>query len=359
MINQCVPLERSKIIEEKINIDQESFETIVQVEPRNQLMELIENEISPSQLVDTKSDANTEDSFYDNLFTTCSETDSYCVVPADSFAFTYESDNESEIEENPIKFYIHSQTSVFAAEYKNDKYNVGFLDLTENERASLAFAAQVIVSLNIAPSDIVIEFDKLYVKRIRERNVKPNLRYDHYAKELNVDRVHFSSSEPLLSKYKNGIYFVGERLHAEYKELLQLTKKRIGIPIRLNNERIIIDTANQTLDVTKTYSYINQRICVISGSHNIDENIPHGCEEIQRFLISVELNEMKFHKINEKLIHSSAHDDCTEIYAEIDFPWNPRKSGASQLRMSGLRGYPVPEEISNLLSDDNPPAELR
>lgn len=230
--------------------------------------------------------------------------------------------DDSEPIEKEVKFFIDKCRSTAMAECDGTEYRIGFLDLTPAERHRMDMFSQSDIYLNVKSNHIMIRDNRLHIKRITEREILPStgLPYDSMYEQLKLGRVQFGT-EPFFAKYQNEVYFVGERLNHEYSELLKHTKKSAGIAIRIGHDRLVIDDAMQTLDVHDSISFKSQKeICVIPGTFDMykfqDEYPLTG---FQRFMICK--NPWLLLEIEPELLHSSIYDDCTEIYAEMDFPF--------------------------------------
>lgn len=227
---------------------------------------------------------------------------------------------DSEPIEKDVKFFIDKFRSAAMAEYDGTEYRIGFLDLTAAERARMEMFSQADIYLTLKSDHIMIRDNRFHIKRITEREISPNaeLAFDSMYAQLNLGRVQFGT-EPFFAKYQNEVYFVGEKLYHEYSELLTRTKKSAGTAIRIGHDRLIIDDSMQTLDVLDSISFQNE-ICVISGTFDMykfqDEYPLAG---YQRFMICK--NPWMLLEVEPELLHSSIYDNCTEIYAESDFPF--------------------------------------
>lgn len=230
--------------------------------------------------------------------------------------------DDSEPTEKEVKFYIDKGRKTAVAEYDGTEYRVGFLDLTAEEKRCMEMISQSEIYLNVKSNNIMIRDNRFNIKRITEREVSPNTEqpFESMFEQLNLGRIQFGT-EPFFAKYQNEIYLVGEELYHEYSELLKRTKKCAGTPIRIGHNRLIIDDAMQTLDIIDSIPFQNQNeICVIPGSFDMykfqDE---YPLTRFQRFMICS--NPWSLLEIEPELLHSSIYDDCTEIYAESDFPF--------------------------------------
>lgn len=267
------------------------------------------------------SDDDNHDDFFNEIFN-CTRP-KYISVPTDTFPCSDDSDSESSTADVEVKFYIDKSRSKPVAEYGDTEYRIGFLDLTSDEHSCIGMMIQTTVDLSFDPKHIVIRDGTLNIRRINERQFysPPSSQCVELFESLNLVRVQFSSTERFLAKYEDEIYLVGEKLYEEYTNLLHRTKKPTGTSIRIRNDRLTIDFATQTLDVHQTISFRNQNeICVISGTPDcnnyLDDYPSNGF-----YRVVLGHNPFEILVVEPKLIHSSIYDDCTEIYAEQDFPF--------------------------------------
>lgn len=266
-----------------------------------------------------ESDSDDEDSFADMLnqhFEGSTVRPTIVSAQTDSFPCL----DDSEPIDKEVKFFIDKCRSAAMAECDGTEYRIGFLDLTAAEHARMETFSQGEIYLNVRSDHIMIRDNRFHIKRIIEREISSytELTFDSMYEQLNLGRIQFGT-EPFFAKYQNEVYFVGEKLYHEYSELLKRTKRCSGTAIRVGHDRLIIDDTMQTLDVHDSISYQNE-ICVISGSFDMyrfqDEYPLAG---FQRFMICK--NPWSLLEVEPELLHSSVHDDCTEIYAEPDFPF--------------------------------------
>lgn len=223
-----------------------------------------------------------------------------------------------------VEFFIDQSKSVALAKYKDVEHRIGFLDLLPEEYETLKIITQGSVYLNAKSNHIVIHDGKFHIKRIIERDISnnTNLPFESHYKQLNLCRIQFSTSEPFLAKYDNEFYFLGEKLYDEYSELLNRTKKTPGTAIRIGNDHLIIDPLAQTLEIDHSITFKNREreICTIAGafdSYKFYDDYP--LTEYQRYMICN--NPIIILEVEPELVHSSIYDDCTEIYADVDFPF--------------------------------------
>lgn len=270
---------------------------------------------------DDDSDESDDDSFCNQLFNSSEPRVTFVTAQTDSFPCA--DDSDSEIETSFVKFCINNSSSVPLAEYDETEYRIGFLDLTTEEYSHLNLVNETTVELNINSQCIQIEQNMFNIRRIKVRHVTPNMQQstrERLWSSLNMGRVQFSSTEPFLAKYENEIYLVGDKLRDEYLRLLKRTKMNAGTAIRLYNDRLCIDLSNRTLEVTKTTSFEKQKeICRILAAPDFKSDFldEYNSEKFRRYIINYKTNTLL--EVDPILIHSSNHDDCGEIYAEIDF----------------------------------------
>lgn len=197
------------------------------------------------------------------------------------------------------------------------------MDLTSQEYSCFGVISETTVEMNVNKVDILISDRKFNIKRISERELSTNPKQtsnETLFKQLNLECIQFSSTEPFLAKFKDDIYFVGKNLAVDYLNLLSRTKKPTGTPIRIRVGRLKIDELNKTLDVRQTiWAKNDNNICIISNS---DDSSPQSCDfpttSLRRYVILH--NICLLLEVEPKLIHS--HDCGIEIYAEKDFPFN-------------------------------------
>lgn len=256
------------------------------------------------------------DAFFNQLFTGVSPT----YVATDTVPWLDDSDSDTGASEALIKFYVDNSNSVPLALYDGIEYRIGFLDLTPDEYSCLVVMSETTVELSVNERHIHIHHSKFNIERINERQVPTNqnqaveLRFH----KLNLVRLQFSMIEPFLVKYEERVYFAGRKLSGEYASLLHQTKKSAGTAIRIQKNRLSIDKLNQILDINHSHSFNKQsEFCVIAGSNKRHhEQTPKG---YHRYMIWSD--PCIFVEIDSKLMNSSWADDCSEIYAEIDFPF--------------------------------------
>ncbi|XP_031638656.1 putative helicase mov-10-B.1 isoform X2 [Contarinia nasturtii] len=270
-----------------------------------------------------------DEEFFNNLFTDKQPHITYESAATDAFPCVDDSDSENN-EVNTaksVKFFIDTNQSVAFAEYNNVQYKIGFLDLTAEQHDLLKLIIETSVELCFEPNNIVLQNNKLCIKRIVEgERTSPKLEQPNsmWFKILNLSRIQFSKFEPFLAKYDGEIYFVGPKLHAEYISLLRRTKKDPGIAIRLREARIFVDSTKQVLDVIEKVSFDKQQnVLVISAKNDSEITLSNGNDssDVRRYVLSNFDNRLKILEVESTLMNASIDDDCTEIYAEIDFPF--------------------------------------
>lgn len=281
---------------------------------------------------DDNSVGSDDESFYNNLFVDKKPLVTYESVPTDAFPCVDDSYNEDYVlnTDGFVSFFIDKNRSLIIAEYKNEQYPIGHLDITSEQRDLLKNISQTQVDLWFEPKSIIIQNNKLCIKQIEEREkTTPNSTANSiglWFKILNLSRIQFSTFEPFVAKFDDQIYVVGQNLHQEYINLLRRTKKDAGIPIRLRKDRISVDPAAQVLDVIRKVSFEkNQKVVIISANNNNSVILPNDRDSnvsVRRYIVNISYdNQPQILEVESALIHSSVDDDCAEIYAECDFPF--------------------------------------
>lgn len=277
----------------------------------------------------SQSEASEDNAFYENLFADNKPT--YVTASTDVFPCD-NTDSDSEfVASETVKFSINNDQ--FMAEYNRIKYQIGHLDLIEKEHSYLKIITEAPIELEFNPNEIIIHQNLLNITRIKEpvrpEVLNPNNEVNIGFAMLNLVRIQFSANEPFLAKYENTIYFVGKKLYREYVYLLSRTHKNAGTAIRICRDRINVDTQSRTLDVFKISTIISSKnVCVISGDNSQQTEFP-AHNSIRRYMV----NNNPPHEIVEiepALLYSSVHDNCTEIYAENNFPFKKYKKEAIQ-----------------------------
>lgn len=270
-----------------------------------------------------------DDAFFNELFTGS--------APSYEAAETapWLDDSDTEISGDAmVKFYIHE--SVAVAEIADIRHQIGFLDLTDEEHSCLAAISETTVEMSVNEKYISIQNQKFNIKRIREYE---NTVGSHQKEmetlfdELNLHRIQLSSSEPFLAKYQNDIYFVGKRLCVEYLLLLSRTKQQPGTSIRINKKRLTVGRLSQVLDVKQAVDFRKpNEICIIADTTESSTATPtdnvRPMYGYRRFVMSP--SSWTLLEVEANLIHSTIYDVCTEIYAELDFPFTEPKPKADE-----------------------------
>lgn len=289
-------------------------------DPKNTL---IEEQNNGGSSIDTESDSDSEPFTYEDLWLDHHNGNN-------GLEATNLSDclNQS-FENNEVEMEFYSTNESVMIRCQGKEYHVGAIDLTEVEHSKLQQINEVSVQLTIHSDHIKIDrHNVLNIQRIKERVVEPDSNFAHnqLSAAINLVRIQFSESEPLLARYNDTIYTVGPRLHSEYVELMDLTTKPFGtIALKLNKKRIICDDANRIIDVTTSQAYAGQKICIINGCFKYDDQFlndwEESCDGFSRFIINHK-PDVSFEKVDVKLLFASDHDDCDEIYAEQNYPFN-------------------------------------
>lgn len=278
---------------------------------------------TPSDSDSSDLDEN-DDAFFNELFTNAAPT----YEAADTAPWLDDSDTEISSDAT-VKFYINDLVAV--AEIAGTRHRIGFLDLTDEEHSCLGAISETTVEMSVNEKYILMQNQKFNIKRIQEyeNTVSSHQKQmESSFEELNLHRIQFSRSEPFLAKYQNDIYFVGKRLCSEYLLLLSRTKKQPGISMRINKKRLCVDRLNQVLDVKQAIDFKKpNEICIIADT-NESSSLPSSNDDrpsngYRRFIMLH--SSWTLLEVEANLIHSSVYDVCTEIYAEIDFPFTESK----------------------------------
>lgn len=281
---------------------------------------------------DSANEYNSEDEFLNGLFT----------VDSLKQEFEYASNElvSDSFDENVSITFSISKDKLVVAEFGGKNYFVGVLDLTEEEYLRLSQITEISVELIFHRKDILINQtfqDVLHIKRIPERNQTqdPSNQHHQYVKcfaEINLVRIQFSMNEPRLAKYDNNIFIVGKHLHTEYNNLLDKSNTNCTA-IRLNEKRIVIDNEKRIIDVNQVNVIsLKESICVINGTTVYDDQFmkKFSRNEYSRYIINYNPY-ISIEKVEEMLIYSSDHDNCSEIYAEFNFPFDVPSNEGNQL----------------------------
>lgn len=319
---------------------------------------------------DSMSETSEDKSFFDSLFTDSKPKSQFITAPTDTFPCEENSDNESEVViYHSVKFYIDDGTW---AEYNGMKYRIDHLDLTAVELSYLKIITETPIELEFDRKNIFIRQNRLCIKRIEEAYQEKALTSNNaslWFSLLNLVLIQFSTTEPILAKYQDQIYFVGDKLYEEYNVLLTRAKKNTGTAIRISRDRININLQSRVLDVFATIPLEEQgEVCVISGQNEPNTNsLAHS--EFRRYIIKSDPYEV--FEVELTLLHSSIHDGCTEIYAGTDFPFNEDEKVLQgsitsdegeddyecksdlELRMVNLKPYLVPKDIKDIAAKKN------
>lgn len=278
----------------------------------------------PTDCSDSSDADENDDAFFNGLFTGVKPT----YVPADTAPWLDDSDTEISTD-TMVKFYVNDSAAV--AEISGIRHHIGFLDLTDEEYSCLGAISETSVEMSVNEKYILIQNQKFNIKRIQECEKSVDLRQlqiESSFEELNLQRIQFSSGEPFLAKYQDDFYFVGKKLCLEYLLLLNRTKKSPGTSIRINKKRLSIDRLNQILDVKQTIDFKKpNEICIIADANDsctISPNVDRSVNGYRRFVMSH--SSWTLLEVDPNLIHSSIYDTCTEIYAELDFPFIDAKT---------------------------------
>lgn len=270
-----------------------------------------------SNAIEIESADSDDDSFYSNLFGDSKQT--YVSAPTDTFPCNDDSDSEAD-GLHTVTFYIDDDQQPMA-EFNDRTYRIGQLDLTPDEYFYLKMISEAPIQLDFNLSNVVMHHNRLCIQRIEDQQ-KTLISSDEshlWFEFLNLARIQFSVNEPFLAKYQNEIYFVGRKLCEEYMQLLLHTKKNPGTAIRLNKNRIVVDTLTRTLDVIESISIDRQsKVCIISGPNTMPKTSSRDASQYRRYIVNS--NPCEILEVDQALLHSSEHDHCMEIYAGKDFP---------------------------------------
>lgn len=301
---------------------------------------------------DSDADSSGDDDFNDFLnqhFESTAAQPTIVSAQTDSFPIF----DDSEPIDKEVKLFIDKCRAIACADYDGTEYRIGFLDLTANERARMQMISQTEIHLTFKSNNIWIHDNRFYIKRITEREVSPNAQpFESMYEQLNLGRVQFSSTEPFFAKYENEVYFVGELLYHEYSELLKQTKKCAGTAIRIGHDRLTIDYAKQILDVKNAIPFRNQQeICVIKGTfdkYKFQDEYP--LTGYQRCMICDK--PWTLLEVEPELLHSSNYDDCTEIYADADYPFDDNDSTKVEKIVKPAKSAKKPKKWVSRYSDE-------
>lgn len=265
-----------------------------------------------------------DDAFFNELFTGSAPS----IEAAETAPWLDDSDTEISADAM-VKFYIDNSMAV--AEIDGTRHQIGFLDLTDEEHSCLSAITETTVEMSVNEKCILLQNQKFNIKRIQEyENTIGSYQKEMESmfEELNLHRVQFSSSEPFLAKYQNDIYFVGKRLCVEYLLLLNRTNQQPGTSIRISKKRLTVDRSRQVLDIKQAVDFKKpNEICIIvdtneSSTTTSSDNV-RPINVYRRFVMSP--STWTLLEVEASLIHSSIYDVCTEIYAELNFPFTEPK----------------------------------
>lgn len=262
------------------------------------------------------------------LFSDAMKPTQYEMANDDSYALlNRDDDNQTEM---AISFCVSNQSLV--ALYEGTQYNVGYLDLNQDQRPMLENAVRTPIHSAMLPSIIldrtsVIIDDVtkvLCVKRIADRpNVASYTNENTWLLANNMQCIQFSKSMPLLAKYNGSIYFVGAQHHNEYLLLLNRAVQPLGTAIRISGERVVVDRQKQLLDVCTSVTYQDEKIFIGAAPAECNNNLRMEFDKtaqsdgIRRYMVSSE--PFIVQEVDVNLIYASPSDNCTEIYAVNNF----------------------------------------
>lgn len=273
------------------------------------------------EMLDTANDSDSDESISFDLWTNREELVEIDHIP--------DSDDEKFGQiDNILEFFRHDD--VVMVRYRSNEYYVGSLDLTQMEYLQLQQIDHINVQLKIDQHCIKIDAHNVLSIECIDVPTKQVGDFPHYEimKMIKLVRIQFSIDEPLLAKYNGTIYTVGITLYNEYKELIETTRYPFGtIAIRLNESRVVCDNQKRIIDVNTPNTYRKNQVIVIGGTMEYDSNYLQAkdglCGPYSRYVINYMLD-MSFEKVDVKLIFSSEHDDCDEIFAENNYPFEEK-----------------------------------
>lgn len=273
---------------------------------------------------DSATDAESEEEFtYDELFGTRADD-----APENGQLPDY---LDRSLDENDVEMEFYRGDDSVMIRCHEKEFYVGTMDLTETERLKLMQLSEVHVRLTVDLDHVIIDrHNVLDIRRIGPRVVQPDSSFAHsqLSAKINLVRIQFSVSEPLLARYADIIYTVGPRLHCEYVELIEQTTMSFGtVALKLNKNRIICDDKNRVIDVTTSHTFAGKKICLIRGKFAYDDEFEQNCGPLCDGLSRYVLNDkpdISLEKVDVKLIFASEHDDCDEIYAEPNYLFNEK-----------------------------------
>lgn len=240
------------------------------------------------------------------------------VSSSDEFSMLIHSDDELDSFEVWIQFFVEKISSTPQVRCQNVEYCIGFLDLTEEEYIYMSMIKWT-VELSIKTEHIQIRRNKLHIKRIKHVSSKQSIAPD-------FGRIQFSTTEPLMAKYDGEIYFVGNKLYAEYINILDRIKKCTGTAIQIEKNIIMIDSSLQILNISDSISFESRRILCLSVDFTDSKKYlhEHSSNKYRRF--SFGTNDAQAHtlfEVDPKLIYSSECDEiCICPHGTMDFGYD-------------------------------------
>lgn len=190
----------------------------------------------------------------------------------------------------PVKLFIDEITSTVLAKYESVVYGIGIIDLTYYEYCCITMNNWNVV-LTPSRRHIVILNDKLNIKRIPDYKMPETEALSSLCNISSIARVQFSTTLPILAKYNDEIFFIGDKLCEEYLNILKSFNQQIGAAIRIDKKFLTFDMVKQTLDITETTNFQNlQTFCSVNKSSNLnmhlEAEIKYYSNEYKRFVIN-------------------------------------------------------------------------
>lgn len=226
-------------------------------------------------------------------------------------------------EDTPVRVTFKISEKSIVADCLNQGRVVGYLDLNESERCILNEGIiKGSAVLSIKKQDLILSNNRLSIRRIHEyrQESQPNHPVDMLSGSTNTERIQFSTTQPLMARYKDDVYFVGKHLQREYMNLLNQTNNEIGTALRINAARLFYRKKRQ-LDIRKRDVHSYEKILGIKPCDEWDCTLWHQYSEgelvqnsIRRFKIS--FKPFALQEVERRLILSSNYDNCMEIFAE-------------------------------------------
>lgn len=219
-----------------------------------------------------------------------------------------------------IKILELPNSASFGAFYNHQFHYISYLDLSDNEYFHLKSFSQIQLVVN--GRHVNIDGDILSISRAKPiKNVDRNAVTRNNATKM--ERIQFSDREPLLAKYKDSVYAVGNQLYIEYGQALSATNYPIGSAIRVREDRVIINARENFITVRPSYAsfWHNHQVNVIPSASKTISIYSHyvGEGEDCRFRRYLNHPRHSLVPVDPILEHSSNRDDCDELYAETDF----------------------------------------